>query len=241
MVKVNAVELLRRELAAPSWKGHSIAMGTNVDVYQRAEGRYALMPGIIDALRQWSNPFSILTKSTLILRDLPLIRAASERARVSIAFSVGFTDERLWRLVESGTPSPLRRMDAVRQFSDAGMRVGVMMAPILPGLSDTDEEIDRTVRALVATGAASITPLVLHLRPGAREWFTGWLHRERPDLIPLYERLYRGRSYAGADFQRLVTARVRRACRRNGLDARDEPARLPPVNEEPHDIQPTLL
>jgi DNA repair photolyase len=241
VVKVNAVELLRRELAAPSWKGHSIAMGTNVDVYQRAEGRYALMPGILKALREWSNPFSILTKSTLILRDLPLIRAASERARVSIAFSVGFTDERLWRLVESGTPSPLRRMDAVRQFTDAGMRVGVMMAPILPGLSDTDEEIDRTVRGLVGAGAASITPLVLHLRPGAREWFMGWLHRERPDLIPLYERVYRGRSYASTDFQRLVTARVRRACRRHGLDPRDEPARLQPVNEEPHHEQPTLL
>ncbi|HEX6682490.1 MAG TPA: Rv2578c family radical SAM protein [Candidatus Limnocylindrales bacterium] len=241
VVKVNAVELLRRELSAPRWEGHSIAMGTNVDVYQRAEGRYRLMPGIIEALHDKANPFSILTKSTLILRDLPLIRAASERARVSIAFSIGFTDERLWRLVESGTPSPSRRMDAVRQFTEAGMRVGVMMAPILPGLSDTEEEIDTTVRGLVEAGAASVTPLVLHLRPGAREWFMQWMHRERRDLIPLYERIYRDRAYASADFQRLITARVRRACRRYGLDPREEPARLQPVNEEPHDTQPTLL
>lgn len=241
VVKVNAVEVLRRELAARSWKGRSIAMGTNVDVYQRAEGRYRLMPGILGALREWANPFSILTKSTLILRDLPLIRAASERARVRLAFSVGFTDERLWRFVESGTPSPLRRIDAVRQFAEAGMRVGVMMAPILPGLSDTDEEIDATVRGLVGAGAADITPLVLHLRPGAREWFMGWMHRERPDLIPLYERVYRGGSYASSDFQRLVTARVRRACRRHGLDPREEPARPQPVTEIAHHTQPTLL
>jgi DNA repair photolyase len=241
VVKVNAVELLRRELAAPSWQGHSIAMGTNVDVYQRAEGRYQLMPGILRALSDRSNPFSILTKSTLILRDLPLIQAASQRARVCISFSIGFTDEKLWRLVESGTPSPMRRMEAVRRFTDAGMRVGVMMAPILPGLSDSDEEIDATVRGLVEAGAASVTPLVLHLRPGAREWFLSWLHRERPDLVTLYERTYRDRAYASSDFQRLITARVRRALRRYGLDPRDEPARMQAVDDPPHETQPTLI
>lgn len=228
VVKVNAVELLRRELASPRWEGASIAMGTNVDCYQRAEGRYQLMPGIISALSEARNPFSILTKGTLILRDLPLLVAAASRAKVSVAFSVGFLDESLWRLVESGTPSPLRRLAAVRELSDAGFRVPVLMAPILPGLTDTPESLEETVSAIASCGATSITPIVLHLRPGAREWYLGWVARERPDLLPLYQRLYRGGSYAPADYQRLVTARVRRAQRSAGMPLGDEsPARLP--------------
>jgi DNA repair photolyase len=185
VVKVNAVELLRQELSKASWRGHSIAMGTNVDCYQRAEGRYRLMPGILSTLSEFSNPFSILTKGTLILRDLPILHEAAQRARVSIAFSIGFLDEQIWRLVESGTPSPRRRLDAVRQLTDAGFRVAVLMAPILPGLTDDDACIEETVAALVEAGAASVTPLVLHLRPGAREWYMGWLAGNRPDLLPL--------------------------------------------------------
>ncbi len=230
VVKVNAVEVLRRELSAASWRGHSIAMGTNVDCYQRAEGRYRLMPGILATLSEFRNPFSILTKGTLILRDLPILQEAAERARVSIAFSIGFLDEQIWRLVESGTPSPRRRLDAVRQLTDAGFRVGVLMAPILPGLTDDDASIDATVEALASAGAASVTPLVLHLRPGAREWYLGWLASNRPDLLPLYQRIYRDRAYASADFQRLITARTRRALRRHGLLDRDEtPARELPA------------
>lgn len=222
VVKVNAAELLRCELASGRWGGHSIAMGTNVDCYQRAEGRYRLMTGIIQALSDAANPFSILTKGTLILRDLPLLLEASRRARVSVAFSIGLVNEKLWRTVESGTPSPGRRLDAVRQFTDAGMRVGVLMAPILPGLTDTTDEIESTVSALAASGAASVTPLALHLRPGAREWYMGWLRREHPSLIPLYERVYGDRAYASTDYQRLMTARVRRACRRHGLSTSRE-------------------
>jgi DNA repair photolyase len=230
VVKVNAVELLRRELARPSWRGHSIAMGTNVDCYQRAEGRYRLMPGILAALSEFRNPLSILTKGTLILRDVPLLQEAAERARVSIAFSIGFLDEQIWRLVESGTPSPRRRLDAVRQLTDAGLRIGVLMAPILPGLTDDDASIDATVAALADAGAASVTPLVLHLRPGAREWYMGWLAANRPDLVPLYQRIYRDRAYASADFQRLITARTRRALRRHGLlDRTETPAREIPA------------
>lgn len=226
VVKVNAVEVLRRELAAPRWGGQPIAMGANVDCYQRAEGRYRLMPGIIEALTDWSNPFSILTKGTLILRDLPLLERAARRARVSASFSIGFLDEQLWRGVESGTPSPSRRLDAVRRLTDAGLRVGVLMAPILPGLTDDEEQLDATVGALARAGAASVTPLVLHLRPGAREWYLGWLAANHAELIPLYQRLYPGdRAYVSADHQRLITAKVRRACRRHGLLPRDEPAR----------------
>ncbi len=239
VVKVNAAELLRRELSAKSWQGHSIAMGTNVDCYQRAEGRYRLMPGILSTLSEFRNPFSILTKGTLILRDLALLQEAAQRARVSIAMSIGFLDEQVWRLIESGTPSPLRRLDAVRQLTDAGFQVGVLMAPILPGLTDDDASIEATVAALASAGAASVTPLVLHLRPGAREWYMGWLAGNRPDLVPLYQRIYRDRAYASPDFQRLITARTRRALRRHGLlrheqtTARELPAR-------PHE-QLTLL
>ncbi|GHJ50410.1 radical SAM protein [Catellatospora sp. TT07R-123] len=231
VVKVNAPEVLRRELRSRSWHGQPIAMGTNVDCYQRAEGRYELMPGILAALRDAANPFSILTKGTLILRDLPLLEQAAERTRVSVAMSIGFLDERLWRGVESGTPSPARRLDAVRRMTEAGLRVGVLMAPILPGLTDSDEQLDACVAALVEAGAASITPLVLHLRPGAREWYLAWLAEHHPELVPLYERLYPGqRAYTGADYQRLVAARVRRATRRHGMPAREELARELSIN-----------
>ncbi|MBY8871608.1 Rv2578c family radical SAM protein [Micromonospora sp. PLK6-60] len=239
IVKVNAGELVRRELAAPRWRGAHIAMGTNVDCYQRAEGRYRLMPPIIEALRDFANPFSILTKGTLILRDLPLLRRAAEVARVGVSFSVGFVDEALWRSVEPGTPSPGRRLDAVRAFADAGFEVGVLMAPILPGLSDNDESIEATVSAIATAGASSVTPLALHLRPGAREWYAHWLAREFPHLVPRYRELYRAGSYAPQAYQRELTARVRMAARRHGLhraevgDNRrldDEPA--PPAAEQ---------
>ncbi|WBB47742.1 intein-containing Rv2578c family radical SAM protein [Verrucosispora sp. WMMA2044] len=217
VVKVNAGELLRRELAAPRWRGAHVAMGTNVDCYQRAEGRYRLMPPIIEALRDFANPFSILTKGTLIQRDLPLLRQAAEGTRVSVAFSVGFLDERLWRSVEPGTPSPRRRLDAVRRFADAGFEVGVLMAPILPGLSDSDESIEATVAAIANAGAASVTPLPLHLRPGAREWYAQWLGREHPRLVPRYRELFGAGAYAPQSYQRELTARVRIAARRHGL------------------------
>lgn len=217
VVKVNAGELVRRELAASKWRGQHIAMGTNVDCYQRAEGRYRLMPEILAALRDFANPFSILTKGTLILRDLPLLRQTAEVTRVGISFSVGFVDEALWRSVEAGAPSPRRRLDAVRTLTDAGFQVGVLMAPILPGLTDTDESIEATVAAISAAGAVSVTPLPLHLRPGAREWYAAWLAREFPSLVPRYRQLFRGGSYLPKEYQREVTARVRMAARRHGL------------------------
>ncbi|MGH3500324.1 MAG: Rv2578c family radical SAM protein [Nocardioidaceae bacterium] len=241
MVKVNAGELLRRELASPRWAGESIAMGTNTDPYQRAEGRYRLMREIISTLRDRSNPFSILTKGPLILRDLDLIRVAAERAQVSIAVSVGSVDEALWREAEPGTPAPARRLDVVRRFADAGIGCSVLMAPILPGLSDSPEQIERTVAAIAAAGADGVTPLLLHLRPGAREWYRAWLERSHPRLMPLYDRLYRGGSYAPRVYQRTVTTMVRDAARRHGLDRRPaasfresgaEPAQVPPAPEQ---------
>jgi DNA repair photolyase len=217
VVKTNAAALLRKELASPRWSGEPIAMGTNTDPYQRAEGRYRLMPEIIAALRDRANPFSILTKGTLILRDLDLIAQAAQRAPVSIAASVGSVDEVLWRAVEPGTPSPLRRLEVVRRFAEAGIGCSVMMAPILPGLSDSPEQIDATVAAVAEAGAVSLTPIVLHLRSGAREWYHQWLAARRPDLLPLYERLYRNGAYAPKSYQRQVVDRVEQAKCRHGL------------------------
>jgi DNA repair photolyase len=243
IVKVNAGELLRRELAAPGWRGDPVAMGTNVDCYQRAEGRYRLMREILSGLREFANPFSILTKGTLILRDLDLLRQAAAVTDVRLAVSIGFVDEALWRSVEPGTPSPRRRLDVVRQLSDAGFPVSVLMAPVLPGLTDDDASIDATAAAIVAAGAASITPIVLHLRPGAREWYGQWLAREHPELAPRYRELYARGSYAPKDYQRGVSARVRMAADRHGLappSGRESPAAHRNPVSRPAVEQPTL-
>lgn len=229
VVKVNAGQLLRRELAAPGWARAHIAMGTNVDCYQRAEGRYALMREILSALRDFANPFSILTKGTLITRDLDLLRQAAEVTKVGVSMSIGFVDEALWRSVEPGTPSPRRRLDAVRRLAGAGFAVGVLMAPILPGLTDTDESIDATVREIAAAGASSVTPLALHLRPGAREWYMAWLAREHPQQLPLYRRSYGDRAYLGSAYQREVGARVAAAAQRHGLRSSGSNEARPPA------------
>ncbi|MET9609514.1 Rv2578c family radical SAM protein [Streptomyces sp. NPDC006512] len=224
VVKTNAPELLRRELGSRRWTGAHIAMGTNVDCYQRAEGRYRLMPGIIEALRDHANPFSILTKGTLILRDLPLLREAAEVTDVGISVSVGFTDPGLWRTVEPGTPSPGARLHAVRALTDAGIECGVLMAPVIPFLGDSPEQLRETVRAVAESGATSVTPLVLHLRPGAREWFTAWLGEHHPHLVERYERMYAGGSYAPTWYQRQITRQVHRLAAEFGIGPNGRPS-----------------
>ncbi|MEU4087131.1 Rv2578c family radical SAM protein [Streptomyces aureus] len=217
VVKVNAPDLLRRQLASRRWHGEHIAMGTNVDCYQRAEGRYRLMPGIIAALRDHANPFSILTKGTLILRDLDLLKQASEVTDVGISVSVGFTDTGLWRTVEPGTPAPERRLDVVRTLTDHGMDCGVLMAPVIPFLGDHPAQLRATVRAIAASGATSVTPLVLHLRPGAREWFMAWLEHHHPHLVRRYERLYAEGAYAPKWYQRRITRQVHELAQEYGI------------------------
>jgi DNA repair photolyase len=191
VVKVNAPEVLRRELAAKRWKGEHIAMGTGTDPYQRAEGRYKLMRGIMEALIDHRNPFSILTKGTLILRDLDLLQRAAEVAPVSAAFSIGTLDERVWRETEPGTPHPKARMEAVRTLTDAGIPTGILMAPILPGISDRPDQLREVVRAAIDAGATHVSPIMLHLRPGVREEFLPWLEQEHPDLVEHYRQMYR--------------------------------------------------
>ena len=212
VVKTNLVEVLRRELAKPSWKGQHVAMGTNTDPYQRCEGRYRLMPGVIDALAAARTPFSILTKGTLITRDIDRLVAAAQLVPVAAALTVGMLDDALWRSSEPGTPSPRRRLDAVAALNAAGIPTGVMLAPIMPDLNDDPAQLDALVDAAAQAHATHITPIVLHLRPGVKEVFWDWLERERPDLEPRYRVLYRS-SQAAATYRDAVLqhVRVRRA------------------------------
>jgi DNA repair photolyase len=215
VVKVNAPEVLRRELAKRSWKGDHIAMGTNTDPYQHAEGRYRLMRGIIEALRDARNPFSILTKGTLILRDVDLLVEAAEHAEVSAAFSIGTLDEGVWRETEPGTPSPRARVDALRQLVAAGIPTGVLIAPILPGISDRPEQLRAVVEAVLDAGASYASPIMLHLRPGVREEFMPWLEREHPELVHRYERLYRS-AYGSKTEREALSDRVRGSVQQHG-------------------------
>ena len=224
VVKVNAGELLRAKLASPGWGGAHIAMGTNVDCYQRAEGRYQLMRPIITALRDAANPFSILTKGTLILRDLDLLLSAAEVTEVGLNVSAAFLDKSLWRAIEPGTPAPERRLEACATLNDAGLRCGVLMGPIVPYRSDSPAQLAATVRQAVAAGAAHVTPIVLHLRPGAREWFLGWLREAHPDLLPRYAELYGRGAYARKDYQARIGAQVRELAAQLGIGRHAAPA-----------------
>jgi DNA repair photolyase len=195
VVKINAVERLGAELAAPTWRGEAIAMGTNTDPYQAAEGKYHLTQGILRVLSDAANPFSILTKSTLVLRDLPLLVAAAERTDVRLDLSVGTLDRDVWRLTEPGTPPPERRLDAVRRLNDSGVPCGVLVAPVLPGLSDRDDQIQAVVSASLDAGAVSVGVSPLHLRAGVKDHYLGWLAAVRPDLVPRHERLFARGAY----------------------------------------------
>jgi DNA repair photolyase len=195
IVKVNAPELLRKELRAKRWKGELVAMGTATDPYQRAEGRYKIMPRIIETLSEYRNPFSILTKGTLILRDLDLLMAAAEVTDVSTAFSIGTLDEDVWRRSEPGTPHPRKRVEVVKRLNEAGIPCGVLIAPVLPGISDGKEQLREVVSACIDAGATHVSPILLHLRPKVKEVYMEWLAAEYPDLVPRYVQMY-PRSYA---------------------------------------------
>jgi len=208
VVKVNAPDLLRKELTAARWAGEHIAMGTNVDCYQRAEGKYQLMPGIITALTEAANPFSILTKGTLVLRDLDLLAQAADVTDVGMNVSVGIVDKSLSRSIEPGAPGPERRLAVCAALSERGLRCGVLMGPVIPFLSDSPEQLEAAVRKIASAGAVHVSPIVLHLRTGASDWFLGWLSREHPELIEAYRGLYGNRAYAPASYQRKISEQV---------------------------------
>jgi len=208
VAKVNAPELLRHELRARKWKGDHIAMGTATDPYQRGEGRYGLMSGIIRALTDYRNPFSILTRGTLILRDLGLLREAASVTKVSTAFSIPTLDEDVWRRSEPGTPHPRKRIEAVRKLNDAGIGCGVMVAPILPGISDHPHQLMDVVSAAIDAGATHVSPILLHLRPVVREEYMGWLQRSYPGLVTRYEEMYGENAYGPKEDRKALGRRI---------------------------------
>src|SRR3984885_217776 len=208
VVKVNAPEVLRVELAKPSWKGEHVALGTNTDPYQWVEGRYRLTQGILEALRDAGNPCSVLTKSPLLLRDLKLMREINERTEFSAALSVPTMDEKAWRATEPHTPNPRARLEAVGELTRAGIRTGVLVAPLMPGINDSPEQVGRIVELATEAGASFVSGIALHLRGEVRELFFAWLRDHRPDLVDRYEDLYRGRAYAPIEERRRLARLV---------------------------------
>jgi DNA repair photolyase len=218
VVKTNLVGVLRKELARPSWKREHVALGTNTDPYQRAEGRYKLMPGIITALTDSGTPFSILTKGTLLRRDIPLVAEAATHVPVGLGVSMAIWDDDLHQSLEPGVPTPRARLDLVRAITDAGLPCGVFLAPVLPGLTDGVAELTAALAAIAAAGATGVTVIPLHLRPGAREWFMAWLARAHPELVPRYEQLYARRAYVPAEYRTWLAHRVAPLLAAHGLD-----------------------
>jgi DNA repair photolyase len=241
VVKVNAVEVLRRELRRPSWGGAHVAMGTNTDPYQRCEGRYRLTRGVLEVLRDHANPCSILTKSPLLLRDLDLFVELAATAGFTANLSIGTLDEEVWRRSEPGTPHPKARMAAVKQLVKAGVPCGILMAPILPGISDRPEQLQAVVRAAADAGASHLTPITLHLRRGVKEEFMPWLEEAYPELVPDYRRLYRGANAPKA-VGAAIGERVRAAKRRHrAFDPQPDPPtarRLPAAAPPPPEPEP---
>lgn len=231
-VKVNVAEVLRRELRRPSWAGGGIAIGAATDPYQPAEGRYRLTRACLEVLRDAANPFSLITRGPLIVRDVDVLVEAAARADVSVTFSVPTVDDDVWRTTEPGTAPPRQRLRALRTLVEAGVRASVGMAPILPGLSDHPRQIERVVAAAREAGACGIWANLLYLRPGTREHFLACLERDWPELTPDYERLYSRRAYLPQSELAPVRATIGRIAREHGIADR-RPVRLrPPAPSE---------
>jgi DNA repair photolyase len=238
VVKVNAVERLRAEIAPRRWAGHHLAMGTNTDPYQPAEGKYRLTRGIIDVLSEAHNPFSILTKSTLILGDLDRLADAARHTHVECAVSVGTVDDDVWRATEPGTPRPAQRLEAVARLNEAGVPCSVLIAPVLPGLSDAPDQLRAVVHAALDAGASSVSSVLLHLRPGVRDHYLAALAETHPDLVARHERLYARGAYAPKTERDRVSNQVRALVARHHRPAAPtaEPGRagrFGPVTYEP--------
>jgi DNA repair photolyase len=222
VVKVNSPEVLRAELARPSWKREHVALGTNTDPYQWVEGRYKLMQGIWEALRDAANPCSVLTKSPLLLRDLRLMLEIAERTTITACLSIPTLDEKAWRATEPHTPSPRARIEAVAELNRAGIPTGVLIAPLMPGINDAPHQIEPLLDLVTDAGASSIGGIALHLRGEVRGIFMDWLRAKRPDLLPRYRELYRQGAYAPREERERLSRLVRRGGSARGvLRARD--------------------
>jgi DNA repair photolyase len=204
VVKVNVPEVLRAELARPSWTGEHVALGTNTDPYQWVEGRYKLMRGVWQAMRDAANPCSILTKSPLVLRDVDLLREIAEVTDVGACLSVPTLDEKAWRATEPHTPHPRARLEAVAELNRQGIPTGILISPLMPGINDAPQQVERIIELATEAGAVSIGGNTLFLRGAVRDIFFDWLRAHRPDLMPRYEALYRSGAYAPAAARRQI-------------------------------------
>jgi DNA repair photolyase len=233
-VKVNIAEVLRSELARPSWKRESVAVGAATDPYQPAEARYRLTRACIQELGRARTPFSLITRGPMARRDIDVLVEAARRAKVHVSFSVPTLDERIWRSTEPGTAPPRRRLETVRLLAEAGIDTGVAIAPVLPGLSDDPELLADVVREARAAGASGVWASMLNLRPGTREHFLEALARDWPELVPRYEELYAGRAYLSSSATEPVRETVR------GLAKSTWRPRRPPIQPEPEPEQLAL-
>jgi DNA repair photolyase len=231
-VKTNVAEVLARELRRPSWQGEHVAVGAATDPYQPVEGRYRLTRASIEALAAASNPFSVITRGPLIVRDLDVLQEAAARAEVSVNFSVPTLDERVWQTTEPDTAPPRQRLRALKALVDGGIKAGVGMAPILPGLSDAPEQLAAVVRAAREAGATHVWTNLLFLRPGTREHFLEQLARDWPEELARYEALYAGRAYLGSEEGAPVRAEVAELSRRFGIADRRAVRLAPPEKPE---------
>jgi DNA repair photolyase len=235
VVKVNAPEALRAQLSRPSWTREHVALGTNTDPYQWVEGRYRLMPGIWEALRDSGTPCSVLTKSPLLLRDVALLKELADRVGFTASLSVPTLDERAWRATEPHTPHPRARLEAVAELNRVGVPTGILIAPLMPGVNDDPEQVERILELAAEAGAISVGGICLHLRGEVRGIFLDWLRSYRPDLLPRYEELYARGAYAPkAERERIARlARApgkgnwRKAFRGRGAAAPPEPPAAP--------------
>jgi DNA repair photolyase len=241
VVKVNVAEVLAKELARPSWERNPVALGTNTDPYQRAEGRYRLMPDIIQALAASGTPLSVLTKGTLLRRDIPALVEASEQVPVEVAMSIAIYDDDLQQSVEPGTPTAKARLATVSAVREAGLDCSVFLMPILPFLTDSRDHLERAMKQVADAGGTSVVYSALHLRPGTKEWFMGWLAREHPELVGRYRQLYSSGAYAPTGYRKWLAAKVRPIVRRHGLERSRGSLEVPPELAARAMPQPTLF
>lgn len=238
VVKVNVPELLRAELKRPSWKRELVALGTNTDPYQWVESRYRFMPEILEALEAAETPVTVLTKSPLVLRDIDLFERMAKKVPVSVNLSVPTLDEAAWRATEPHTPSPAARLDAVAELRARGIESGVLVAPLMPGINDEPEQVQPILERAKAADASFLTGIALHLRGEVKDVFFGWLETKRPDLLPKYEQLYRGRAYLQPEQRKQATRALKGWGRSRG--ARSKPEAQPLV-QAPQPAQSALF
>ena len=234
-VKTNVAEVLRRELARPSWQREPVVIGAATDPYQPAEGRYRLTRACIEVLARAENEFSIITRGPMIVRDLDVLVEASRRANVAVTFSIPTLDPEIWRRTEPGTAPPNQRLRALSQLVDAGVKASVGMAPILPGLSDKPELLADVVRAARAAGATGVWANLLHLKPGTKEHYLAALERDWPELLPEYERLYGRAAYLPARVTKPLHEQVHELARAHGIRDRRAIKLRPP--DDPEQLQ----